>query len=35
LQFVRSGRIAITKSTVERLSDFLADKERRKLADME
>ncbi len=31
LQFVRSGRIAITKSTVERLSDFLAEMERRKI----
>lgn len=29
LQFVRSGRIAITKSTVERLSDFLAEMEAR------
>ena len=29
LQFVRSGRIAITKSTVERLSDFLAEMEKR------
>jgi acetolactate synthase-1/3 small subunit len=27
LQFVRSGRIAITRSTVERLSDYLAEKE--------
>lgn len=36
LQFARSGRIAITRSTVERLSDFLADIEikesRKKLA---
>jgi len=32
LQFVRSGRIAITKSTVERLSDFLAEMEARNLA---
>lgn len=30
LQFVRSGRIAITKSTVERLSDFLEEIERRR-----
>ena len=30
LQFIRSGRVAITKSKVERLSDLL---ERRKLAD--
>jgi acetolactate synthase I/III small subunit len=29
LQFVRSGRIAVTKSTVERLSDFLSDMEAR------
>ena len=28
LQFVRSGRIAITKSKVERLSDMLAKRER-------
>ena len=34
LQFVRSGRIAITKSTVERLSDFLAEKEGRRLGDL-
>jgi acetolactate synthase-1/3 small subunit len=27
LQFVRSGRIAITKSRVERLSDMLAKRE--------
>jgi acetolactate synthase I/III small subunit len=33
LQFVRSGRIAITKSTVERLSDFLAELEARKLGE--
>ena len=33
LQFVRSGRIAITKSTVERLSDFLAELESRSLSD--
>jgi len=33
LQFVRSGRIAITKSTVERLSDFLAEKEGRRLGN--
>ena len=32
LQFIRSGRVAITKSRVERLSDMLADIER-KLAD--
>lgn len=31
LQFVRSGRIAITKSTVERLSDFLAEMETRNI----
>ena len=30
LQFVRSGRIAITKSTVERLSDFLKEMEERR-----
>lgn len=29
LQFIRSGRIAITKSKVERLSDMLADMERK------
>lgn len=29
LQFIRSGRIAITKSRVERLSDMLADMERK------
>lgn len=29
LQFVRSGRVAITKSTVERLSDFLSEMEAR------
>jgi acetolactate synthase-1/3 small subunit len=28
LQFIRSGRIAITKSPVERLSDMLANMER-------
>ncbi len=34
LQFVRSGRIAITKSTVERLSDFLEEIElRRRLCE--
>lgn len=33
LQFVRSGRIAITKSTVERLSDFLAEMEKRNQTD--
>jgi acetolactate synthase-1/3 small subunit len=32
LQFIRSGRVAITKSKVERLSDLLS---RRKLADMQ
>ena len=32
LQFIRSGRVAITKSKVERLSDMLADMER-KLAE--
>lgn len=31
LQFVRSGRIAITKSPVERLSDMLAERENKKL----
>ena len=30
LQFVRSGRIAITKSKVERLSDMLAKREEQK-----
>jgi acetolactate synthase I/III small subunit len=29
LQFVRSGRIAVTKSTIERLSDFLSEMEAR------
>ena len=29
LQFIRSGRVAITKSKVERLSDMLADMERK------
>jgi acetolactate synthase I/III small subunit len=29
LQFVRTGRIAVTKSTIERLSDFLAEMEAR------
>ena len=29
LQFIRSGRVAITKSKVERLSDMLADLERK------
>lgn len=29
LQFIRSGRIAITKSRVERLSDMLAEMERK------
>jgi acetolactate synthase-1/3 small subunit len=29
LQFVRTGRIAVTKSTVERLSDFLSEMEAR------
>ena len=29
LQFIRSGRVAITKSRVERLSDMLADMERK------
>ncbi len=32
LQFVRSGRIAITKSKVERLSDMLAKREEHKMA---
>jgi len=27
LQFIRSGRVAITKSKVERLSDMLAEME--------
>jgi acetolactate synthase I/III small subunit len=30
LQFVRSGRIAITRSTQERLSDFLAEIEEKR-----
>lgn len=29
LQFIRSGRVAISKSKVERLSDMLADRERK------
>ena len=29
LQFIRSGRVAITKSRVERLSDMLAEMERK------
>ncbi|MBQ8736956.1 MAG: acetolactate synthase small subunit, partial [Bacteroidaceae bacterium] len=29
LQFIRSGRVAITKSPVERLSDMLAEMERK------
>lgn len=32
LQFVRSGRISITKSPIERLSDFLAEMEAKRLA---
>ena len=31
LQFVRSGRIALTKSCVERVNEFLADREARYL----
>lgn len=31
LQFIRSGRIAITKSRVERLSDMLAEREKQKI----
>ncbi len=31
LQFVRSGRVAITKSCVERVSEYLADREMRHL----
>ena len=30
LQFIRSGRIAITKSRVERLSDMLAEREEKR-----
>lgn len=30
LQFIRSGRIAITKSKIERLSDMLAEREQKK-----
>ncbi|HOF93052.1 MAG TPA: acetolactate synthase small subunit, partial [Bacteroidales bacterium] len=30
LQFVRSGRVAITRSTVERLSNFLEEMEARR-----
>jgi len=32
LQFVRSGRISITKSSIERLSNFLAEMEAKRLA---
>jgi len=35
LQFVRSGRIAITRSTVERLSDYLAEKELKRSLEAE
>ena len=35
LQFVRSGRIAITRSTVERLSDYLAEQEIKRSLDNE
>ncbi|MDR0995479.1 MAG: acetolactate synthase small subunit [Tannerella sp.] len=35
LQFIRSGRIAITKSKVERLSDMLAAMEKRLVRDKE
>lgn len=31
LQFVRSGRVALTKSCVERVNEFLADREARYL----
>ena len=31
LQFVRSGRLALTKSCVERVNEFLADREARYL----
>lgn len=34
LQFIRSGRVAITKSRVERLSDLLARRERADLQDI-
>ena len=35
LQFIRSGRIAITKSPVERLSDMLANLEQKRIDDGE
>jgi acetolactate synthase-1/3 small subunit len=35
LQFVRSGRVAITRSTQERLSDFLAEIENKRVKAME
>ena len=31
LQFVRSGRVAITKSCVERVNEYLADREMKHL----
>jgi hypothetical protein len=31
LQFVRSGRVAITTSTFERVNDFLAEREQKHL----
>lgn len=34
LQFVRSGRVAITRSTQERLSDFLAEMEEKRIKAM-
>jgi acetolactate synthase-1/3 small subunit len=33
LQFVRSGRVAVTKSLVERVSNFLEEQEIRRLHD--
>ncbi|MBO5601966.1 MAG: acetolactate synthase small subunit, partial [Prevotella sp.] len=30
LQYTRSGRIAVTRSTVEQVSDFLEEQERRR-----
>ena len=35
LQFVRSGRVAITTSCFERVNEFLADREARHQAEME
>jgi hypothetical protein len=34
LQFVRSGRVAITRSTQERLSNFLAEMEEKRIKAM-